>query len=151
MDLKLQKQLAAKVLGCSPNRISFDQAELPKIKEAITRADIKALVSGGFIQKHSSVGVSRGRARERHAQRKKGRRRGSGSRKGTSNARLPRKQVWMTKIRSQRSFLKVLKETGNVSATAYRSLYLKAKGGFFRSKRHIQLYLQEHGLFIKKK
>ena len=31
----------------------------------------------------------------------------------------------------------------------YRELYLKAKGGYFRSKRHVKLYIDEHSMIKK--
>ena len=55
----------------------------------------------------------------------------------------------MSNIRHQRSFLKELKEKGIVTKQIFRELYLKSKGGFFRSKRHIKLYIDEHKLAVK--
>ena len=53
----------------------------------------------------------------------------------------------MNKIRSQRSFIKKLKENNKISNKTYRDLYNKSKGGYFRSKRHIKLYLEQNELF----
>ena len=52
----------------------------------------------------------------------------------------------MTRIRLQRAFLKQLLSAEKMSAKTYRMLYQKTKGGFFRSKRHLQLYITEKGL-----
>ena len=49
----------------------------------------------------------------------------------------------MNAVRAQRTLLKELKEKKEIDAKLYKELYLKVKGGFFRSKRHIQLYLKE--------
>ena len=57
----------------------------------------------------------------------------------------------MAKIRIQRKFLAEIKEKKLLDSKTYRPLYLKAKGGFFRNKRHIKLYLEEHNLINKKK
>ena len=57
--------------------------------------------------------------------------------------------MWMTKIRVQRSFMKELKSKKIISETVFKDLYRKSKGGFFRSKRHIKIYLQEHNLANK--
>jgi hypothetical protein len=35
-------------------------------------------------------------------------------------------------------------EKNIITKLAYRELYLKSKGGYFRSRRHIKLYLDEH-------
>ena len=52
-------------------------------------------------------------------------------------------------MRTQRGFLKELKEKKIVTGLIYRQLYRKSKGGFFRSKRHIKLYVEEHDLTKK--
>lgn len=146
MDLSLQKRLAASLLKCSEKKIALDTEKLEEIKEAITKDDIRILISNKIITRKQDTGVSRHRARKRQVQRKKGRQKGHGTRKGRPNAREPTKQKWIVKVRLQREFLKELKEKGIVSLSTYRNLYLKSKGGFFRSKRHIKLYLDEHQL-----
>ena len=57
----------------------------------------------------------------------------------------------MNMIRKQRAFLQELKEKKMLSTKTYRMLYQKAKGGFFRSKNHIKLYINEQSLIEKKK
>ena len=42
--------------------------------------------------------------------------------------------------------LKGLKSSKRISTPTYRDMLGKAKGGFFRSRRHINLYLEERGL-----
>ncbi|MBD3310284.1 50S ribosomal protein L19e, partial [Candidatus Woesearchaeota archaeon] len=95
-------------------------------------------------------GVSRSKARYKHTQKTKGKRRGLGSRKGSFNARADKKKEWMNKIRLQRNFIKELIDKGLITQKTYQSLYSKTRGGFFRSKRHIKLYLEEHHLIKEK-
>ncbi|MBN1386762.1 50S ribosomal protein L19e [Candidatus Woesearchaeota archaeon] len=149
MKLKLQKKLAADVMDCSPKRVWFDEGRLEEIKEAITKADIRRLVKDRAIGEKPIRGISRARANKIKIQKSKGRQKGHGSRKGKKGARLPRKEAWMFKIRKQRDFLMRVKLSGKVSVKDYRLLYLKAKGGFFRSLRHMKLYIDEHGMFKK--
>lgn len=149
MQLKLQKRLAATLLDCSHKRVIFDTSKLSQIKESITKEDIRGLIHNGTIREKAVKGVSRFRAKARHSQRLKGRQHGAGRKKGKASARAPDKQVWMARIRLQRVFLKALRESKHISGTTFRTLYMKAKGGYFRSKRHIQLYLTEHRLFEK--
>ncbi len=144
--MNLQKRLAAQLLKCSPKKIRFDPDQLDEIKESITKHDVRGLLGTGAVYKTSPVGPSRVRIRKRHQQRKKGRRRGHGSRKGTVHARLSDKIVWINKVRKQRALLHALKAQGKVSIETYHDLYRKSKGGFFRSVRHIKLYLEEKGL-----
>ena len=149
MKLTVQKRLAASVLNCSKKRVQFVAERLPDIKEAITKADIRALVSEGVVTKVQEKGVSRGRARHKAGQRRKGLQRGPGKRKGKKTSIVSRKEAWMTKIRAQRVFLAELKEKSLVDAEAYKNLYRKSKGGFFRNKRHIKVYLKENNLIRK--
>ena len=138
-----------KPLKCSPKRVKLDPASSEDIKKAITKIDVKNLIKTGAIKKKAKKGVSRVRAKKLQAQKRKGRRKGHGSRKGKSTARTPKKQKWMLKIRVQRRFLKLLREKGHIIRSTYQNLYLKSKGGFFRSKRHIKLYIEEKGLAKK--
>ncbi len=147
--MNLQKRLAGKMLGCSPQRICVDPSVLSQAKEAITRADVRSLLKKGVITKKPIQGIAHGRFRQRLKAYRKGRRHRAGSRKGGANARTPRKEHWMALIRAQRALLKILHEKKHIPTPVYRALYTKAKGGFFRSTRHLKLYVEEQG-FIKK-
>ncbi len=151
MKLNIQKRLAAQILKCSKDKVKFEEDRLEDIKEAITKADIRALIIDKAISRKKKKGISRARARKRGIQRRKGRQKGYGSRKGKKTARLPKKKNWMNRVRLQRSFLKELKEKKLIDNKNFRDLYRKSKGGFFRSKRHIKIYLEEHDLIKKKK
>lgn len=151
MRLTVQRRLAADIFKRSPKKVWFDEDDLEEIKESITKADIKVMISQGAIRIKPTVGVSRGRARKIKTQKAKGLRSGHGSRKGKRTARLPKKQAWMTKIRIQRSFLKELRDKELINKSNYQMLYLRSKGGFFRSKRHIKLYIDEQKLVVSKK
>ncbi len=149
MDLKSKKRIAASILGCSPYRVVFDEDHLDEIKEAITREDIKILIHKGFITKKQVKGISKVRFAKLREKKKKGHRKGHGSRKGKKTARLDRKEQWMTKVRKQRAFLKNLKEKGLIDPKDYRLFYRRVKGGVFRSLRHLKLYLSEKGIIKK--
>jgi len=146
MNLTTQKRLSADIFGCSPKKVWFDSSRLEDIKGAITKVDIRSLMKQNVIMQKPDRGVSRGRARKVHVQKVKGRRKGHGSRQGKQTSRLPRKLVWINKIRAQRELLNILKDKNVIDKKTFRMLYLKAKGGFFRSRRHIKVYLEEHGL-----
>ncbi len=148
--LNVQKRIASSLLKGSKKRVQFDSNRLEEIKEAITRADLKSLITSRAIAMKQKKGVSRARAKIIQIQKAKGQKKGPGKRKGKATARTPRKELWITKIRTQRKFIKELKEKGLVSGETYRDLYMKSKGGFFRSKRHIKLYLTEQKLFLEK-
>lgn len=149
MQLSTQKRIASGILNCSKFKVKFDEERLSDIKEAITKHDIKGLIAEGAISKKGINQSSKGRTRKNKIQKRKGQQKGRGSRKGKENARQPRKNLWMDKIRLQRNLLKELREKKLITAKVFREIYLKAKGGFFRSKRHIKLYLGEHNLIKK--
>ena len=146
MMLRSQKRIAAAVLKCSPKKVVFDREKIEDIKASITKRDMRSLVEQGVVKKARRNHQSRVRARFRASQKSRGRRKGHGTRKGSSNSRLPRKKAWISKIRLQRSFLKALREKKEMSQKNYRDLYMKTKGGFFRSKRHLELYISEHNM-----
>ncbi|MBU0460171.1 MAG: 50S ribosomal protein L19e [Nanoarchaeota archaeon] len=144
--MKNKKILAAKILKTSRKKIRFTADALEDIKKAITRADLRGLIAIKSIYKNQANEHSRSGARKIAAQKRKGRRKGKGSKKGSKNSTLTKKDKWMAKVRIQRKFLKELREKSLLSPNNYRMLYSKSKGGYFRNKRHIKLYLNEHNL-----
>lgn len=149
MNLTTQKRIAAQLLKVGINRVYLDPEKINEIKEAITKSDIKGLINSNIIRAKPKHGISSFRHKKIKAQKRKGRRTGHGSRKGKQKARLSKKDSWMQKIRAQRGYLKYLHDKKLISPYNYRSLYRKSKGGFFRSQRHIKLYIDEHNLLNK--
>jgi len=149
MNLKLQKKLAAKAFKVGMSRVKIDPKQAADLKEAITKADIRGLVSTGVISILPKRGISRHRARTRHIQRKKGRQRGHGRRKGPAGARTPRKRAWIHLVRAQRRALDALQQRKTIDPSTYRRLYLQIKAGTFRNVRHLLTYAREHGLLKK--
>lgn len=146
MNIRIQKRLAAQVLKCSESNVWLDPGRLEEIKEAITKADIKSLVKDRAIIAKKTIGTSRYRIRKNQLQKSRGRRRGPGSRKSGMTARITKKTRWANHIRTQRALLQNLRDKDVIGRSGYRSLYMKSKGGFFRSKRHIKVYMKERGV-----
>jgi large subunit ribosomal protein L19e len=151
MKLNVQKKLAAKVFKCSTKKVKIDSSRAEDIKESITKKDIKGLIKEGAITKRKTQENSRSRARKIQKQKSKGKRKGPGSKKGSKNSILSKKDKWIIKIRAQRKLLKELRDTDQITKSIYNQLYLKSKGGFFRSRRHINLYIKEHNLMKNEK
>jgi len=146
MIFKIRKRIAAKILKCSPKRVKLDMKEKEDIKEALTREDLRGLIHDKIIRSVQKKGVSRARANIKAKKKSRGQQTGHGKRKGKSTARTPKKERWMQQIRLQRAFLKELKEKNLVESKVFREMYLKCKGGFFRSKRHLKNYMNEHNM-----
>ncbi|WP_456375461.1 50S ribosomal protein L19e [Methanocaldococcus sp.] len=146
MDVSIQRKLAAEILKCGIDRVWIDPTQLERVKMAMTKDDIRSLIKDGVIKKKQKKGISSARVKKLKEQKKKGRRRGPGSRRGAAGARTPPKEKWMATIRSLRKTLKYLRDTGKIDTKVYRKLYRMAKGGAFRSKSHLFLYMKEHDL-----
>ncbi len=147
--LDVQRRLSAQLLKCGRNRIKFDPNRLDDIKEAITKSDIRLLIKERAISKSPVKNTSRFWARKIKEQKSYGKQKGFGSRKGKKSSRLNPKRAWINKVRLQRSFIKSLRNQRIITSSAYNELYMKTKGGFFRSIRHLKLYTQEKGLVKK--
>jgi large subunit ribosomal protein L19e len=141
-DLKNQKRIAAAVLDCGVHRVWMDPERASDIENAISRADIKALVEEGVIAARPVKGVSRGRARVMAEKRAYGHRKGSGRRRGALGARNPRKRQWIRKIRAIRRALREMRGDGIIDAHLYRIMYRKSAGGQFRSVAHMKAQLE---------
>ncbi len=134
MELKKVKELTARTYGVGVSRVKINDPE--QAKDVITREDVRNLVKKGVIVITKKRGTSRSRARVLEAKRKKGKRRGPGSRKGKKTARKPKKEAWMERVRALRKALKQAKPDN------YRKIYRMIKGGYFRSKKHLLNYIR---------
>ena len=141
-DLANQKRIAAAVLKCGVNRVWFDPERLNDIENAISREDLRGLVTEGAIKARQKKGVSRGRARAKIAKRSYGHCKGPGRRKGAAGARNSSKRAWIQKIRAIRKALISLRDAGTIDRHIYRILYRKAAGGQFRSVAHMKAQLE---------
>lgn len=142
----MQKRLAADILDVGENRVWIDPDRISEVSTAITRADVKALIDDDAIKAKPKNNTSRGRTRDKEDQVKKGRRSGPGSRKGSKQASSDRKNQWVSKVRALRKKLRDLRDEGVIDSRTYRELYNKVKGGSFRSKAHLETFLEERGI-----
>ncbi|ABO34478.1 LSU ribosomal protein L19E [Methanococcus maripaludis C5] len=149
MDVSTQRRIAAAVLDCGIDRVWIDPENLERVKMAITKDDIRLLINDGIIVKKQEKGISSARKKQVQEQKRKGKRKGQGSRKGAKGARTPKKEKWMNTIRPLRKMLKDLRENEKIERSAYRKLYRMAKGGAFRSRNHMKLYMKEHGILAE--
>jgi large subunit ribosomal protein L19e len=141
-DLRNQRNVAAKVLKVGVNRIWLNPDNAEAIAKAITREDIRELISDGIITAKPVKGVSRGRTRLIDVKRKYGHRKGHGSRKGAKGARNSRKHQWMKKIRSLRRRLYELRSDETIDRSTYQKMYRKAKGGEYRNVAHMETHIE---------
>ena len=141
MSLKNQKRLASEILKVGINRIWINPEKVDDVEAVITREEIRKLVHERTIRAIAKKGVSRSRARLLREKKKRGLRKGAGSKTGRSTARAPQKKLWANRIKAIRKRLKELRDRRVIPKKVYRQLYLMAKGGAFSSVRHIEQHI----------
>jgi large subunit ribosomal protein L19e len=149
-SLKSQRRLAAQILKAGQNRVWIDPERMDDVEAAITREEIRKLIHEGIIKRLPEKGISRARARIVHEKKKKGRRRGPGSRSGSAYAKISRKEAWMSKIRALRKKLRELKTGKIITDETYSKVYRMASSGRFESVADMERYLKAHGLWRKR-
>merc|ERR1711862_924611 len=111
VSLRLQKRLAASVLKCGQRRVWLDPNESSEVALATSRRTIKKLVKDGLVVRKQVKTHSRAKARVYDMQKRLKRHMGIGKRRGTKNARMPVKVMWMRRQRALRRLLKKLRKS----------------------------------------
>jgi large subunit ribosomal protein L19e len=142
VNLKAKKRLVARVTGVGIHRVKFDSDHLDDVADAITRENIRSLITAKKIRIKSIVGTSRGRAHTKKAQKNK---RGTtqGSKQGRKGARVGKKDVYVAKVRALRRLLKIAKDRKELTNPEFWLLYKKVGGNTVRNKAHLRLLMEE--------
>jgi large subunit ribosomal protein L19e len=138
--------MAAEILKVGMSRVWIDPERIEDVELAISREEIRKLIHEKAIRELPEKGISRGRVRIIREKKKKGRRRGPGSRQGTKGARLPRKRAWIIRIRALRRKLRELRDRHMITESVYRRLYVMAGSGVFRSVSSMERYIETRNL-----
>ena len=142
VNLKLKKHLVSRIAGVGVNRVRFDNDHLDDIADAITRDDIRSLMTANTITVKSFKGTSRGRAKTKKIQKAK---RGTkqGSKKGRKGAREGKKTVYVNKVRALRYILKIAKDRKEIDNNVFKAIYKKIGGNTVRNKAHLRTIINE--------
>ena len=142
MDDKQARRMAAEILKVGKTKVYINPEERAKIKEAMTKEDLRQLIKDRVIKKRQDNLQSRSRARILLEKKRKGRKKGQGKRTGKKNARAKRKENWIKNVRAQRRTLKEMKDSGVALKKPARKIYLMIKGGFFKGKKYVQALVE---------
>jgi len=142
VNLKSKRKLVSRILGVGIGRVRFDPEYLDDVTDAITRDNIRSLITAGTIQVKPIVGTSKGRAHFKKAQRRK---RGTkqGSKKGRKGSRVGKKEVYVKRIRAMRHQLKVSKSRKEIPNESYWKLYKQVGGNQVRNLAHLRSLIEE--------
>ena len=146
MNLTNQRRLAASLLEVGVNRVWINPEKIEDVEGTITRDEIRKLIREGTIKALPERSTSRGRARVLAQKKRTGRRIGMGTKKGKAFAEVSEKTRWMHRIRALRRKLTELRDQRVITVGIYRSLYMKAKGGEFRSLAELERHINEQKL-----
>jgi len=143
MQIKKIRAIAAKMLNVGKGRVWINPEETAKVKEAITKQDVKALIEEGIIRKEKHNFHSRARALRLAKKKKMGRRGGRGKRRGTRSVRMGGKRYWIKNVRALRQKLRELRKKHGeaIEGFGYSRLYSMIKGNYFRGKRYLEAFV----------
>jgi len=129
-NLASRRALAAKTFGVGKRKIFFEESRIEEVKEAITKQDMRDLLTDGAIAIRENTG------RKQKPQRR--------TRKGPGKIKWVvgnRKGNYMILTRKFRRYIKEIKNQGKMTDEKYRELRKKIKTKMFKDKAHLKEHI----------
>ncbi len=136
------KTISAELLKVGETAVWLNPDERERLKEAMTKEDVRMLIKDGIIKKKKKNLQSKAGARILAEKKAKGRKKGRGKRTGTKKSRTPKKENWIKNVRAQRKALNELKESGVPLKKPARKIYEMIKGGYFKGKKYVKAMVE---------
>ncbi len=146
MTVKFTKRVASELMDRGINSIRVNPSAFEEADKAITRDDVRKLISSGGVYAVKEKHNVSARSKLLRQKRSEGRSRGIGMRKGTRKARAGR--TWEKKVRSQRLFIKKLKAMGKIDTKKFNELYGQVKGNVYANKGALLIHLSDSGIKV---
>ena len=142
VNLRAKKRLVSRVTGVGTGRIRFDSGHLDDIADAITRENVRSLITANTVRVLPARGTSHGRADAKRAQKRK---RGTtaGLKRGRKGARMGKKENHVARVRSLRRLIKIAKDRKEITNVEFWRLYARISGNLVRNKAHLRALIAE--------
>ncbi len=130
MDLSKKRALAARTLGIGIGRVMFNTGRIDEIKEAITKQDIRDLVTGKaiFIREIKGRKVNPAKKRRR-----------AGSIRMRPNSR---KRDYITLTRKLRAYISEIRKHGSINEEEFATIRKGIRSKIFKNKAHLKEHIQ---------
>lgn len=102
---------------------------------ANSRNHVRKLIKDKLVRKKNVEVHSRFRTIKKLDEKRKGRHMGIGKRRGSSNARMPEKVLWIKRQRILRRLLRKYRKQRKIDKHLYHKFYMSAKGNWFKNKK----------------
>ena len=137
MNALKARKVAARLLKTGESKIWIDSAHAARVKEAITKEDVRTMIAEKIIRKRKDEG----KTNPIHSGKKKRKKTGPGKKRGTAKARSQERKKWIKGVRAQRKKLVELREKKVKFKVPYRKVYRMVKGGFFKGKKYVESFV----------